>query len=364
MSEQKKRFRVLSLDGGGVRGLFTAVILNRLQSLCGGRHPSEVFDLMVGTSTGAIIIAVLSAVDENGKPKYNCQDVVDIYQNDSTQVFSASMWKNLTSIYGVYGARFSTVMRDKLFEKYIGDMMLSQTACDVVIPTFDMCAKQPAFFKTRKARIDPNMDDHRLQDVVKGALAAPTIFPPHQIKDRLYMDALYGKNPTMFAITEAVKHYGVSLDDLDILSIGTGYTDDGNAESIQKTVQSGVPFLMEVFNSTINGNTVSTQYMAEQMLPRRGDQILRVDSLIEPKHMGICDVTPNNLRYLRQRADTYVSVNLDRLVGFACRLIGSDEVRLDGLVDVLPPLPEDDATEEDDEELALDKGTSSSALTT
>lgn len=349
--DRKKRFRILSIDGGGVRGILPSVILSRLEELT-GRHPADLFDLMIGTSTGSIIISVLNIPDEHGKPKFNCNDLLDIYLKECPKVFSASTWKNLTSMYGVYGGRFSTHLRDDLFNQWLGEVCLSGTVGDIVIPTFDLCSKQPVFFKTRKARMCAE-DDICLQDVVKGALAAPTIFNPHQIQDRLYMDALYGKNPTMFGIIEALKHYDVSLNDIEVFSIGTGYSEDGNVETIQRTVQSGLSFLLESFNATINGNTKSVQYMSSQLLQNRPDQCMRVDFFLPDMHMGICDVTVPNLSFLYNEANNHFDKNMVRIIEFCKRIVPDSvdvdrlNVRLDQHLASLVPLPDDDLVDEE-----------------
>lgn len=345
MKNSNRRFRILSVDGGGIRGILPSTVLCKLQEMCGGKHPSELFDLMVGTSTGSMIVAVLAASDKDKKPMYQTSHLMDIYMKECPKVFSSSTWRTITSVYGIYGGKFSTKLRDELFQQWLGDVDLANTLVDIVIPSFELCAKRPAFFKTRKAREDPN-ENHPLEEVVKAALAAPIVFPVHQINEQLFMDALYGKCPSMFAIIEALKHYDVSLSDIDMLSLGTGYTTDDNAESIPKTVQSGLSFLVEVCNSTINGSSISTQYLTEHILPNSKDQYLRMDMLIDTSHMGICDVTPANLSYLQQVANDYVDANLDRLAAFARRLLEpvvseSERLTLPAFILALPPLPED-----------------------
>ena len=364
LPQPRKRFRILSCSGGGSRGILSSTVLHRISQLT-GKHPTDLFDMMIGTSTGSIIISVMNVKDngnegnENNKPKYNTSALMDVYLNECPKVFSPSMWKNVTSMYGVYGGRFSNKVRDELFQKWLGDMMLSETILPLVIPSFDMCSKQPVFFKTRKARND-TVDDYQVQDAVKAALAAPTIFNPHKIGSRLYMDALYGKNPTMFAIIEAIKHYGVALEDIQLLHLGTGYSEDRNVENVQKITQSGVSYLFEVFNSAVNGNTVSTQYMSSELLHYRPDQCFSVDFLLESVHMGICDVTPSHLKHLHDVANNYVDTNLTRLADFCKELLSesSEDVRrLEDTVDLIlatrVPLPEDPPADAEDAESDL-----------
>jgi patatin-like phospholipase/acyl hydrolase len=343
------KLRVLSISGGAVRGLLPSTILYCIEELT-GRRICDLFDLIVGTSTGSIIATILTlpSSTDPSKPKYTTEDLLKIYTHECPKVFSESTWKNITSGYGVYASRFSTKTRDQLFDEWIGQSMLSNTVVDVVIPTYELCTKENVFFKTRKAKLNKE-DDCEIKEVVKGALAAPTVFPPHRMDERLYMDALYGKSPAMFSVIEAIKHYGVTLEEIELLSLGTGYSEDGSAEDISKTTHSGLGFLLEAFNCTINGNTKSTGYMVNELLSYRADQCLHIDFFIEPEYMNFIDVSPKTLTYLHQKAVTYVDDNLDRLVSFLSRLLPSPEVdlpRLELAVEVrraaAVPLPADD----------------------
>lgn len=347
----RPKLRVLSLSGGAVRGLLPAVILAHIEEIT-GKPISQLFDLIVGTSTGSIIATLLTIPKEKGstKPKYTAKDLIDVYLHECPKVFSNSTWKNITSGYGVYAPRFSTKLRDQLFDEWIGEYMMSETIVDIVIPTYELCTKENVFFKTRKAKLVKE-DDFPIKEVVKGALAAPTVFPPHPLNDRLYMDALYGKSPAMFSVIEAIKHYGVTLEDIDLLDMGTGFSEDGSAEDISKTTQNGVGFLLEAFNCTINGNTKSTAYMVNQLLRYRKDQCFQIEHYIEKEYINFIDVTPKTLNYLHDTATKYVHDNLERLVSFLSRLVPETDLpRLEAVLELARaanvPLPE--VTADDD----------------
>lgn len=95
------RFNILSIDGGGIRGIIPAMILARIERRT-GRRITEMFDLIAGTSTGAILALGLT-VPQNRKgtrPKYGANQLVSFYEEDGRKVFHA-FWQNIVSLHGL-----------------------------------------------------------------------------------------------------------------------------------------------------------------------------------------------------------------------------------------------------------------------
>lgn len=298
--------RILSLDGGGIRGIMPSMIIEYIESFS-NVPVSDMFDLIIGTSTGAIISCILTVPNENGRPKFTATDIVNVYKKECVDLFCPSRWKTISSAYGIYGNRFSLNERDKLFMKYLGNTTLSQTIKPLIIPAFELNQRTPTFFKTRHARNDESKD-LTLANVLAAALAAPTVFPPHVIENRTYMDALYMKNPTLAGVAEAMKHGNVGLDKIHVFSLGTGYVIEDPPQS--QPSLTGLGFLLESFNGTVNANTISTQYITNQLV---GDRCLRIDFGLPEKNMAICDVTADNLAKLQSTADAVFWDNMDAL---------------------------------------------------
>ncbi|HEY9712131.1 MAG TPA: patatin-like phospholipase family protein, partial [Chroococcales cyanobacterium] len=91
-----KTWRILSIDGGGIRGLIPATILAQIEELTGKRI-HELFDLIAGTSTGAIISLGLTKPDPSGQAEFTARSLRDLYERDAPQIFRnpASWWENL-----------------------------------------------------------------------------------------------------------------------------------------------------------------------------------------------------------------------------------------------------------------------------
>jgi uncharacterized protein len=385
-----KPFRILSISGGGSRGIIPSIVLLRLEQMT-GRHATELFDLFVGTSTGAMISAVLNipdSVDDIVTPqelkcqnnvqdgqeklqdgqeklqdghdklqdvqdklqdgqdkvkndyddvllqdsqhcsinptksvskkkwKYSAKDLLDVYIREGPIVFEGSLLRKWYTINGLYGHLYDTRKRDERFKAWMGETRLKDLLSDVILTSYERCTRSPVFFKSRKARSEL-ADDHPLLDCVKAATAAPTVWPYHPHKDGLYMDALYGKNPSMFGVVEALHHYNVEKDNVLLMSLGTGFCDT-HTDS-KKVITSGTGFLLDAFDSTVNANTKSTMYMVKCLL--KENHVLDIDIPITEQHLAITDVSTEHIEYLIDATHKYLDDHHSEIVEFAKRLV-------------------------------------------
>jgi predicted acylesterase/phospholipase RssA len=326
--------RILNIEGGGIRGLMPSVVLNMIAELSG--YPiSELFDLFVGTSTGSIIATILTAPDvESERPLYNTSHLLEIYEEECMKVFSVTRWRNFSSVYGIYGERYSTKARDALLQGYLKEIKLSQTLKPLMVPSFELNRRLPVMFKSRKAQLSQE-DDYLLSDILGAALAAPTIFPPYALNNRTLIDGLHLKNPVMAGIAEALKHgsdYGhgkVLLEDIWVLSLGTGFVND---DPPSPAPTSGFGFLIECFNAVINANTISSQYIAQQLL---GERILHVDFGLPERNMSICDVSKENILRLKEEGEKGFWDNVDGISKFLHHTNGGAAVNFDGNIEAI-----------------------------
>jgi len=320
----RKPIRILSICGGGIRGIIPAVILNALEHMT-GKHSTELFELMAGTSTGAMIITALNTPEtQDGvtKPKYNAQDTIKIYTEVAPYVFSSSMWRTISTVNGLYGSLFSAANRDEKFEEWLHDTKLSESITDIMIMTYDLCEEKPKIFKSRKAKLEAT-HDYKMSHCLKSATAAPRYFDPHETETTLEFDAIYCKDPSFPAVTEALKHYGGKDGDIVVLTLGTGFRSRKRKPSdVRKT---GLGYFGEVTNSTIDVNPIMTRYQLEvwlSLLPNTRHIYLDVE--LSEEHMDLCDVRQDNLKYLKEKAEAFIAANKQQLEEIASLLSPSD----------------------------------------
>lgn len=237
-----KSFKILSIDGGGIRGILPARILCELEEeLARKGAPSglhQYFDLICGTSTGGIIALGLAL----GMP---AQEILELYRNNADQIFRKSPFR-----LGIFRTKYKSDFLGKLlkeaFAKYSssGDTRLGHTKTRVCIPTYNSVSGKAHVYKT--AHHEGLIRDYQIpaHEVALSTAAAPVFFPPHSfeytqvgsanpIKVDLNLDGgVIANNPTYIGIVEAHHALRVPLSDIRVLSLGTGHS--GFAESNSK----------------------------------------------------------------------------------------------------------------------------------
>jgi predicted acylesterase/phospholipase RssA len=212
------KFRILSLDGGGIRGLFTLVLLERLTQV----QPDflERVDFFAGTSTGSIIALGLA----HGLTP---AEGVTLYRDMSSVAFKDSLLDDLLDLFTLIGAEYDNEkLRQLLLAKFqqttLGD--LRDQGKYVLVPTFDLDSVKDGIrsWKPKFFHNFPGSDSDSQEQVVDVALrssAAPTYFPSYQG----YVDGgLVTNNPSMAALAQAL-HEGVPQNDVHLFSVGTGF---------------------------------------------------------------------------------------------------------------------------------------------
>lgn len=239
-----KLVTVLSIDGGGIRGIIPGVILEYLESQLQELDGEEArlvdyFDVIAGTSTGGLVTAMLTAPDQNNRPLYAAKDIVPFYLKNSPKIFKqtgglfAGTVKLLKTL---VGPKYDGKYLKDLVTSILGTTMLTQTLTNVVIPTFDIKTMQPVIFSSFQVPREPSMDV-QLSDICLGTSAAPTYLPAHYFQNgdrefNLIDGGVAANNPSLVAIGEVTRQalktdpnfpatpldYGRYL----VISLGTG----------------------------------------------------------------------------------------------------------------------------------------------
>ncbi|GMP45229.1 hypothetical protein CsSME_00013815 [Camellia sinensis var. sinensis] len=241
---------ILSIDGGGIRGIIPATILtyleSQLQELDGeDARLVDYFDVIAGTSTGGLVTAMLTAPNENNRPLFAAKDIKNFYLEHSPKIFPQergpfgsiiNMLKLLT------GPKYNGKYLHWIIREKLGETLLHQTLTNVVIPTFDIKHLQPTIFSTYEVQKSPYLNA-RLSDICISTSAAPTYLPAYNFKNQdsegnvkefnLIDGGVAANNPALVAISQMTKQifhenqdffpikpmdYGRFL----VISIGTG----------------------------------------------------------------------------------------------------------------------------------------------
>lgn len=216
-----QRFQILSLDGGGLRGVFTAAILAAIEEDC-GVSVIDSFDLIAGTSTGGILALGLGL---GLSPK----DMVQFYVDCGPKIFS---YPSIRAFGPKYAAEnLAAVLKEKFGERAFG-----ASAKRLVIPSFNIGENEVYVFRT--AHLERLRRDYKVPawHVGMATAAAPTYFPAHRLPDRtrLIDGGVWANNPSMVALTEAVgqPHLAIPMDHVRLLSLGTVSAFRGRREEL------------------------------------------------------------------------------------------------------------------------------------
>ena len=217
------KYRILSLDGGGLRGLITARLLARLNVQPQIAGWLDTVDLFAGTSTGGILALGLAC----GKTP---EEICTLYQQRGGVIFDDSLWDNVRDLGKTVGADYSSKGLKAELKAVFGDLQLKDILRKVAIPTFDLDNEEVAAKRTWKPKIFHNFkgaDSDGEQLVASIALytsSAPTYFPS---ADGYIDGGVYANNPSIVALAQAISRRNqpaerATLDEVVMLSLGTG----------------------------------------------------------------------------------------------------------------------------------------------
>jgi hypothetical protein len=227
--------KILAIDGGGVRGLIPALILAEVEKRC-GRPLSRIFDVVSGTSNGAVLACLFTKPDP-----IPGTGLVEIYAHHCKAFFERSALRRVLSLDGWLRPKYAASGVDGSLKRHIGETAeLKDAVTELVIPTYDLRGRAPRamLFSRRAARASPD-ENFRMWEVARASCAAPGYFPGPVITSlsgRRVIHAVdggvYVNDPALQALCHAIslEEDKDSLADGRVshllLSLGTGFHDE------------------------------------------------------------------------------------------------------------------------------------------
>ncbi len=209
-------FHILALDGGGTRGIYIAQLLAQVEHAFDVRI-KDCFDLIAGTSTGAIIAgAVVSDVPMD--------EIVQLFESEAPEIFRKRWYRN-----PLFFSKYSNEKLAQIIAHHIPATPLSQISTPLMITSSEIATSELHIFRSnyleKLGKSEYSDGDVCLRDAIVASCAAPTFFAPKNIKGYLLADGgLWANNPSIAALTEAVTNFKKQLKHLRIISIGTGHS--------------------------------------------------------------------------------------------------------------------------------------------
>jgi uncharacterized protein len=270
-------FRILALDGGGIKGAFSAAVLQQFETQL-GRPLIDHFDLTVGTSTGGITALALAC-------GLKASRIITLYKEDGQKIFPPAKtgWTGL--IKSIFGPKFDNGGLRSALLKYLPDRRFLDLRHNIAITAFDAACARPVVFKTRyHARLNAYRD-LGVVDVALATSAAPVYFAAAKIDCGIMIDgAVWANCPVMVAVTEALSLFRQKIDDIYILSVGTTtiptfVSEDGREGGLIHWVRPATSLLMH-----------AAKLGAIEQAKKLSKELIRVDEVVEPARFDMDDV--------------------------------------------------------------------------
>lgn len=340
---------VLSLDGGGIRGVIQLKILAYLQKKIEAKqeayvrylinkttgrslssnapipikaHMARFFKYMAGTSTGGIVSLGLNRATEECPdiPKYDANDLMQLYKKHGDKVFPGNEQRGL--IGNLFAPKFGVQGLEEVLKDYFANAQLKDTVSNVLVTAYEMRREELYQFESVKARLS---DDDNFPDVnvARSTSAAPTIFPSAKINDgkndqRLFADGgIVANNPSQLALIAAQKLFPKTK--IVMLSLGTGQCRHDNLSSINQGLQGWgtvMPFVM------MDAASKMTDWLVQQMAQSSPEtfEYHRFQVDLSKERSELDKATEDNINYLLAIADNFIEKHDKELISFANRL--------------------------------------------
>lgn len=325
--------RILTIDGGGIRGIIPAIILSKLESRANA-PVAKLFDYVVGTSTGGILALGLAAPDPDnpGKPLHAATELVALYKKEGAKIFPDT---SLKSISGLFGPKYRAEGIERILKGYFGEVMLKDALLNVVVPAYAIDSQD----RSEGARLYRHVFFDNFRDIgafiymweaARAASAAPTYFPPFEVpapppigRVALIDGGVFANNPAVYALSIVKRReyalYGPRAKPYDaahpilMLSLGTGRAPQSIAFR-DAWGWGGLHWLGPILDITLSDPGIEDE--AQQLLGYF-DLYYRMQPTLTAATAALDNADEKNIAALEEAADRYVkdnSIMFDKLV--------------------------------------------------
>lgn len=277
----EENFKILSIDGGGIKGLYSAVILADFEEKYG--KLSGHFDLICGTSTGGIIALALAA----GIP---AKEIVNLYQTKGSIIFpyTNSFFHFFHKVkQGLVISKYRDDNLKEALESVFGDKTIGDCETNILIPTANITTGMPCIIKNNHSEGLTRDNKHTLVDVALATTAAPTYFPIQEIKtmsndDQFADGGIFANNPSLYGIQEAYKFFIEKNDraykNYSLLSISTLHKNFSYNKKLIVKRRSLFHWNVKLISLMMDLQSISTHYHIEYLNSSLEGHYVRIES--------------------------------------------------------------------------------------
>lgn len=344
---------ILSIDGGGIRGLIPALVIEALAKRLPGLAMHQAFDLIGGTSTGAILAAGLTCPNPKNKKNAACTpgDLVKLYADEGKEIFHSKLLSRIINIGGWQEERYNAAaLEEKLQTRLGANTLIADGLTKVLITGYDIEQRQAVFM----TNCDDENAKFRFWEAARGSSAAPTYFEPALVENLgkapgdklrkipLIDGGVFANDPVLAAYVEARKLWEAASDSFVVLSLGTGQQNRKIPYQQAKdwgafgwiNPQNGTPLISVL----MQGQASTAAYQANKLLNPKGAKLnaqgatdmsfakpetlsyFRIDGKLDGASDDLDDASATNIEQLKTVAQRFIIDNAAVLDAVAKRI--------------------------------------------
>ena len=312
--QNQSNFKILSLSGGGYRGLYTAEVLKELENHLKSKNTDDCianyFNLITGTSIGGIIALALAY-------EIPTEDIAKIFDDKGQTIFTKQSKFNL---FGIFKAQYNSDILKNILVDWFGDALIGDLKHPVVIPSINYTTGSPVVFKTPHHKDFKRDWRQKIVDVALATSAAPTYFKRHRIGNCEYIDGgLFANNPSLIGLHEADKFFECLVEEVKILSIGTLSSKETINPKTNKQgglTDWGEGKFYEAAQNIMDITLSSQQLFLDQIVRHRiGDNLVVIDNILtesSSSYVGLDKTTDSAKEILKGNAEESSKVALGK----------------------------------------------------
>lgn len=322
-----KLVKVLSIDGGGIRGIVPSMVLSDIEDITGERIV-DLFDLIGGTSTGGLLAMGLTKPGEDGKPQYSAKDLMDLYEKHGKKIFHRSILRTLSSAWSLLDEKYSQRGLEKVLDDYFGETRLKEALKPLIIPAYEIESRSAWFFRSERAKVSPSYD-FPMKVVARAASAAPTYFEPEKIGTEDGIDyyalidgGVYANNPALCTYIEARELFP---DDTDFLVVSLGTGELTRRIQYKDARDWGLAhWAHPILNVVFDGQSDTVDYQMQKLLQHSGDRkrYFRFQTRLDSGMDDLDDASEHNIRNLKIEAKEMIEKNAEEFKLLCDLLVG------------------------------------------
>ena len=316
--KDREAINVLILTGGGVRGMIPLQVLERLEQLTGVKS-GELFDIMAGTSTGAINCAILAVPGIDSKFEFSANDILRDYIQNCRKMFSAPWYHKFLTLFGMLGPRYLPEGKLEVLRSYFGTCTLADIETNLIVPIYDITDNSLKIIRNWELPLGSHHTNYILKDLVHGASNPPMLFSPRAFlisgKKHVFIDpGVILNNPATVAFMNS--WFLFPRKKLRLILIGNGGT-DAEVYNHEHMAEFGAYGL---FQYLLNSPVVNTKFsidLVHEYIHEAREYGMNIEFIhinaAGGKELATSDTSDENMDKIRRFGEKMIAENQDKI---------------------------------------------------